>query len=155
ALVRPHMFRRTMSIISGQEPDAEIALGLQLKHAARRALANRSTPGYAAVDTNWANQFDTQLEIAAAKRFADLLHQRRDGSIVAVGPAAVRLQTGLDNVNAAIDQNPVLHAHTAAARTEITLLRDEFTNLHLGTINHCLWNPANAECQHSLPPEQR
>src|SRR6266511_5018022 len=35
AHVRPHMFRRTMSIITGQEPDAEIALGLQLKHAAR------------------------------------------------------------------------------------------------------------------------
>ena len=46
ALVRPHMFRRTMAVICGQEPDAEIALGLQLKHAARRALANRTTAGY-------------------------------------------------------------------------------------------------------------
>ena len=54
AHVRPHMFRRTMSIITGQEPDSEIALGLQLKHAARRALANAATPGYAAADTAWA-----------------------------------------------------------------------------------------------------
>jgi len=155
AHVRPHMFRRTMSIITGQEPDAEIALGLQLKHAARRALANRSTPGYAAIDTNWATQFDTQLELAAAKRLVDLLHQRRGGAVVAAGPAAARLHTGLDNVNATIDSDPALHAHTADARTEITLLRDEFADLHFGTINHCLWNPAHAECQNNLPPEQR
>ena len=60
--VRPHMFRRTMSIITGQEPDSEIALGLQLKHAARRALANAATPGYAAPDTAWAQELGNQLE---------------------------------------------------------------------------------------------
>jgi hypothetical protein len=153
--VRPHMFRRTMSIITGQEPDSEIALGLQLKHAARRALANAATPGYAAADTAWANELGNQLELAAARRMTDLLHARRDGRAVAVGPGAARLHTGLDNVNAALDSTPALHAQHADQRTEITLLRDEFADLHFGTINHCLWDPAQAECQNALPPGQR
>jgi hypothetical protein len=153
--VRPHMFRRTMSIITGQEPDAEIALGLQLKHAARRALANAATAGYAAADTAWAHEFGNQLELAAARRMTDLLHARRDGHTVAVGPGAARLHAGLDKVNAALSSAPVLHAQHADQRTEITLLRDEFADLHFGTINHCLWDPAQAECQNALPPAQR
>jgi hypothetical protein len=153
--VRPHMFRRTMSIITGQEPDSEIALGLQLKHAARRALANAATPGYAAADTAWAKELGNQLELAAARRLADLLHARRDGHAVAAGPGAARLHTGLDKVNAALASTPALHAQPADPRTEITLLRDEFADLHFGTINHCLWDPAQAECQNALPPAQR
>lgn len=153
--IRPHMFRRTMSTITGQEPDSEIALGLQLKHAARRALANAATPGYAAADTAWAQEFGNQLELAAAWRLADLLHARRDGHTVAVGPGAARLHAGLDNVNAALGSTPALHAQPADQRTEITLLRDEFADLHFGTINHCLWNPAQAECQNALPTAQR
>jgi hypothetical protein len=151
--VRPHMFRRTMSIITGQEPDSEIALGLQLKHAARRALANAATPGYAAADTAWAREFGNQLELAAARRLADLLHARRDGHPVAAGPGAARLHAGLDKVNAALDNTPALHAQHADQRTEITLLRDEFADLHFGTINHCLWDPAQAECQNTLAEE--
>jgi integrase len=50
--VRPHMFRRTMAIIASQEPDSEIALGLQLKHAARRALSS-STRRLAAANSSW------------------------------------------------------------------------------------------------------
>jgi hypothetical protein len=153
--VRPHMFRRTMSIITGQEPDSEIALGLQLKHAARRALANAATPGYAGADTAWAREFGNQLELAAARRLADLLHARRDGHAVAVGPGAARLHAGLDKVNAALGSTPALRAQPADQRTEITLLRDEFADLHFGTINHCLWDPAQAECQNTLPPAQR
>jgi hypothetical protein len=149
------MFRKTMSIITGQEPDSEIALGLQLKHAARRALANAATPGYASPDTAWASELGSQLELTAARRMTDLLHARRDGHAVAVGPGAARLHTGLDNVNAALDTTPALHAQHADQRTEITLLRDEFAGLHFGTINHCLWDPAQAECQNALPPGQR
>lgn len=155
AHVRPHMFRKTMSIITGQEPDSEIALGLQLKHAARRALANAATPGYAAADTAWASELGNQLELAAARRMTDLLHARRDGHAVAAGPGAARLHAGLDKVNAALESAPALHAQHADQRTEITLLRDEFADLHFGTINHCLWDPAQAECQNALPPGQR
>ncbi|WP_223308886.1 hypothetical protein [Glutamicibacter nicotianae] len=57
----PHMFRRTMAIITAQQPDGEIALGLQLKHAARRAIANGTTGGYAADTAEWAKEFEHEL----------------------------------------------------------------------------------------------
>ncbi|KOG54427.1 hypothetical protein ADK76_23470 [Streptomyces griseoflavus] len=104
--VRSHMFRKTMSVIAGREPDSEFALGLQLKHAARRALANCTTQAYAQMDTKWAKEFDQQLEHAAALRLVDLLKARRTGEKVAVGPGAERLHTGLDQVIATMDADP-------------------------------------------------
>ncbi|MGW4890689.1 hypothetical protein ACWEQL_00240 [Kitasatospora sp. NPDC004240] len=154
-LVRPHMFRKTMAVIAAQEPDGEIALGIQLKHAARRALANRTTLAYGKPDARWAKEFDNQLQSAAARKLVSLLKARRVGETIAVGPGAARFHAGLDKVNAVIDQSPVLRAQLADERLEITLLRDEFANLHLGTVNHCLWNAPTAECQNQLPAEQR
>lgn len=155
ALVRPHMFRHTMSIIAAQEPDGEIALGLQLKHAARRALANRITLAYGKPDARWAKEFDNQLQVAAAKKLVSLLQARRAGQSIAVGPGAARFHAGLDKVNDVIEQSATLRAQLADERLEITLLRDEFASLHLGTVNHCLWNAPTAECQNQLPPDQR
>ena len=155
ALVRPHMFRHTMSIIAAQEPDGEIALGLQLKHAARRALANRTTLAYGKPDARWAKEFDNQLQVAAAKKLVSLLQTRRAGQRIAIGPGAARFHAGLDKVNDVINQSAALRAQLADERLEITLLRDEFANLHLGTVNHCLWNAPTAECQNQLPPDQR
>ncbi|MCX4596467.1 hypothetical protein OG819_44515 [Streptomyces sp. NBC_01549] len=153
--VRPHMFRRTMSIIASQQPDGDIALGIQLKHAARRALANRLTGAYGKTDAKWAKEFDTDLQTAAAQKLAGLLKARRSGATIAVGPGAARFHAGLDKVNAAIEANSTLRAQVADERLEITLLRDEFANLHLGTVNHCLWNAPTAECHNQLPPAQR
>lgn len=155
ALVRPHMFRHTMSIIAAQEPDGEIALGLQLKHAARRAMANRTTLAYGKPDARWAKEFDNQLQVAAAKKLVSLLQARRAGHIIAAGPGAARFHAGLDKVNDVIEQSAALRAQIADERLEITLLRDEFADLHLGTVNHCLWNAPTAECQNQLPPDQR
>jgi hypothetical protein len=155
ALVRPHMFRHTMSIIAAQEPDGEIALGLQLKHAARRALANRTTLAYGKPDARWAKEFDNQLQVAAAKKLVFLLQAHRAGQTIAVGPGAARFHAGLDKVNDVIEQSATLRAQLADERLEITLLRDEFASLHLGTVNHCLWNAPTAECQNQLPPGQR
>ncbi|RBM18605.1 hypothetical protein DI005_18015 [Prauserella sp. PE36] len=153
--IRPHMFRRTMSIICSQEPDSEIALGHQLKHLARRTLANRITQGYSRMDTHWAKEFDNQLELAAAGRLVELLKSRRSGTDVAVGPAAAKLHSGLDNVIATMNRAPALRAQLADEQIEVLLLRDEFADLHFGTVNHCLWDPAQAECQNSLPEGQR
>ncbi|MFD9223327.1 hypothetical protein ACFWDI_25730 [Streptomyces sp. NPDC060064] len=153
--VRPHMFRRTMSIIASQQPDGDIALGIQLKHAARRALANRLTGAYGKPDAKWAKEFDTDLQTAAAQKLVGLLQARRTGATIAVGPGATRFHAGLDKVNAVIVANSTLRAQVADERLEITLLRDEFANLHLGTVNHCLWNAPTAECQNQLPPAQR
>lgn len=84
-----------------------------------------------------------------------LLQARRTGTTIAVGPGATRFHAGLDKVNAVIEANSTLRAQVADERLEITLLRDEFANLHLGTVNHCLWNAPTAECQNQLPPAQR
>ncbi|MDH6128826.1 hypothetical protein [Kitasatospora sp. GP82] len=154
-LVRPHMFRRTMSVLAAQEPDGEIALGLQLKHAARRALSNRLTLSYGKADTKWAKEFDTQMERAAAKKLVALLQARRSGQTVAVGPGAGRFHAGLDKINTSLADEPALRAQLADERLQATLLQGEFANLHLGTINHCLWNAPTAECQNQLPVEQR
>ncbi|MFH8384718.1 hypothetical protein ACH4E7_27895 [Kitasatospora sp. NPDC018058] len=154
-LVRPHMFRKTMAVIAAQEPDGEIALGIQLKHAARRALANRTTLAYGKPDARWAKEFDNQLQTVAAKKLATLLQARRAGQTIAVGPGAARFHAGLDRVNKAVEQSISLRAQIADERLEITLLREEFADLHLGTINHCLWNAPTAECQNQLPPDQR
>ncbi|MXG28024.1 hypothetical protein [Streptomyces sp. YIM 132580] len=155
ALVRPHMFRHTMSIIAAQEPDGEITLGLQLKHAARRAMANRTPLAYGKPDARWAKEFDNQLQVAAAKKLVSLLQARRAGQVIAVGPGAARFHAGLDKVNDVIEQSATLRVQIADERLEITLLRDEFADLHLGTVNHCLWNAPTAECQNQLPPDQR
>ncbi|MFJ5779830.1 hypothetical protein [Streptomyces sp. NPDC093094] len=155
AHVRSHMFRRTMSVITGREPDSEIALGLQLKHAASRALANCTTQGYAQMDTAWAKEFDQQLEHAAALRLVDLLKARRAGEKVAVGPGADRLHAGLDQVITAMDHDPVLRAQIADERAEAALLAKQFPHLHLGTINHCMFDAPQAECQTQLPADQR
>lgn len=156
--VHPHMLRKTMAVITRQEPDGEIALGLQLKHAARRALANRVTEGYGHKDPAWAKEFDDQLEVAAAARLVELLRDRQSGEDVAVGPGAARLHSGLDKVLDRIEQaqdDPGLRAQVMDDRTLALLLREEFPALHWGTLNHCLWDADTAECQNSLPQELR
>lgn len=155
AHVRSHMFRKTMSGIASREPDSEIALGLQLKHAARRALANRTTQAYGKMDTAWIKEFDQQLEYAAGLKLVGLLKARRDGEAVAVGPGAARLHAGLDKVIAVIDTDPQLRAQIADERLEASLLASEFPELHLGTLNHCLFDAPQAECQNELPEDQR
>ncbi|MFF9870096.1 hypothetical protein ACF1G0_32745 [Streptomyces sp. NPDC013953] len=42
----PHMFRKTMAMLTRDYPGSEIAVGMQLQHVATRALANRTTQGY-------------------------------------------------------------------------------------------------------------
>lgn len=61
----------------------------------------------------------------------------------------------MDNVLATLGSDPVLQAQIADERLQVSLLRDEFADLHLGTVNHCLWQPSTAECQKQLPVERR
>src|SRR5699024_9932118 len=68
----PHMFRRTMAVITAQQPDGEIALGIQLKHAARRAVANATTSGYASETPEWAAEFEHELQDAVAARLVGM-----------------------------------------------------------------------------------
>ncbi|MCL7369590.1 hypothetical protein [Streptomyces ardesiacus] len=159
--VRPHQFRKTMSVICGQEPDGEIALGIQLKHAARRILANPTTHSYAAPNGAWMREFDDRLATAAAAKLTGLLAARTTGATVAVGPAATRLHAGLDRVAAQLepaitqDDPPTLQALGADAHTAAALLRSELLALRFGTLNHCLWQPEWAECTQHLPEGER
>ncbi|MFI6495548.1 hypothetical protein [Streptomyces sp. NPDC050564] len=146
------MFRRTMSVITGREPGSEVALGLQLKHAAHRALANWHHAGNAQMDTTWAKEFDQQHEYAAALRLVDLLRARRTGEKVAVGPGADRLHAGLDTVISTMNEDPVLRAQIADEQAEAALLATQFGNLHLRTVNDCMFVAPQAECQTSCPP---
>ncbi|WP_158564895.1 hypothetical protein [Streptomyces sp. AC1-42W] len=57
----PHRFRKTMSMLAGTHPGAEIALGMQLKHVATRALSNQVTGGYMAGDHDWAKLLNTAI----------------------------------------------------------------------------------------------
>jgi integrase len=86
--IAPHQFRKTMSILVSNEPGAEIALGLQLKHAAVRALANRSTQGYAASDTRWARLPDSAIEVARFTRPHELYERHHAGETIGYGPGA-------------------------------------------------------------------
>ncbi|MGW0771820.1 hypothetical protein [Streptomyces sp. NPDC002676] len=91
----------------------------------------------------------------ATDRIADTLKARRTGEKVAVGPGAERLHAGLDQVIAAMEDDPVLRAQIADERAEAALLADQFPNLHLGAINHCMFDAPQAECQNELPADQR
>ncbi|MGW3060695.1 integrase [Streptomyces goshikiensis] len=155
--VAPHMFRKTMSMLVATEPGAEIALGLQLKHAATRALANRSTQGYGASDANWARLLDTAIEDARFMRLRDLYDQHHEGVVIGYGPGADRLTHTFNSVKKA-----ALAATRAAKigdkRTEYDLLHKARVTLRFGKLNHCTLDHnhpegANASKKRSSPPD--
>ncbi len=138
----PHMFRRTMAVITANEPDGEIALGITLKHNAVRALANATTSGYGAPTPEWAREFDHQSKDAAAGELIADWSRHAQGEKSLRGPGAGTFANGLDGV-------------AKRAKTTVTigndrmlrdLLRDEFATIKLGTLNHCLGDPAKSLC---------
>ncbi|MFG1995227.1 hypothetical protein ACGFJ7_35160 [Actinoplanes sp. NPDC048988] len=152
--VAPHMFRKTMAMLAGAEPSSEIALGIQLKHVAVRALANRSTPGYAASDNAWAVLLDNELEQARFAHLRELYDEHRTGDSLGTGPAAERLAGAFRTVQA------TALARQGDARTEYDLLRKARISIRFGKLNHCLFddtNPAGAKCLESatVPPGHR
>lgn len=152
--VAPHMFRKTMAMLAGTEPSSEIALGIQLKHVAVRALANRSTPGYAASDNSWAVLLDTALEEARFTHLRELYDEHQVGHSIGTGPAAERLSSAFR----AVQQTAL--ARQGDARTEYDLLRKATISLRFGKLNHCLFddnNPAGAKCLEGtiVPPGHR
>jgi integrase len=138
----PHMFRRTMAVVTANEPDGEIALGITLKHNAIRALANATTSGYGAPTPEWANEFEHQAKEAAAGELVADWARRDRGERNTRGPGAAIFVNALDRVTD--------RAHTAALlgsdRMLRNLLRDEFSTIRLGTLNHCLGDPSKAAC---------
>lgn len=145
----PHMFRRTMAVITAQQPDGEIALGIQLKHAARRAVANGTTSGYASETPEWAAEFEHELQEAVAARLVGTWSGTSAAKIPLAGAGAQRFRDRLDEVETEIGNTTKI----GDERTLRSLLRDQFSTLRWGTVNHCLGIPEQAACLKGLPPE--
>jgi len=149
--VLPHMFRRTMALLTDQFAGSEIALGIQLKHVATRALANRTTQGYTAADTSWAEHLDTAIEAARFRRLQDLYQDHKDGKPIGFGPAAERIEATFATIT------DTVKARGGDATVERGLLRAARISLRFGNLNHCAFdetNPVGALCLENtiVPP---
>jgi hypothetical protein len=146
----PQMFRKTMAMLTGIEPGAEIALGIQLKHAVTRVLANRVTQGYAASDTNWAKLLDTALDEARFAKLSEFYDDHHAGKTIGFGPGADRLTATFDAIKqSAHDLVDRGAARQGDARVEYDLLRKARISIRFGQLNHCTLdknNPAGAKC---------
>ncbi|MFG2483376.1 integrase [Streptomyces virginiae] len=149
--VRPHMFRRTMAMLTDQFAGSEIALGMQLKHIATRALANRATRGYAAPDPAWAAHLDNTVHAARFRRLKDLYEAHGRGENIGFGPGAERLKDVFDQITA------TAKARHGDARVETDLLRKARITIRFGILNNCLFDerqPSGALClENAVVPE--
>ena len=149
--IRPHMFRRTMAMLTDQFPGSEIALGIQLKHIASRALANRSTQGYAAADSAWADHLESAIQAARFRRLEDLYQTHKAGETLGYGPAAERMAHTFNDIQHTVQ------ARGGDATVERALLRKARISIRFGVLNHCAMddnNPAGAAClEHAVVPE--
>jgi hypothetical protein len=161
ARVAPHMFRKTMSMLTGTQPGAEIALGIQLKHVAVRALANRATQGYSACDTAWEKLLDTGAADARFARLSEFYDAHHAGKTIGFGPAAQKLTAVFDAIRkTAQDTATASEARQGGSRAEYDLLRKARIPIRFGKLNHCTLdesNPAGARCLEgtTVPPEHR
>jgi hypothetical protein len=138
----PHMFRRTMAVITANEPDGEIALGITLKHNAVRALANATTSGYGAPTSEWAKEFEHHAKEATAGELVADWARHAQGERTVRGRGATTFVNGL----AEVTNRATTTVAIGNERMLRNLLRDEFATIRLGTLNHCLGDPAKALC---------
>ncbi|WP_461480009.1 hypothetical protein [Mycobacterium sp. HUMS_1102779] len=138
----PHMFRRTMAVLTANEPDGEIALGITLKHNATRALANATTSGYGAPTPEWAKEFEHHAKEAAAGELVADWARHANGDREVRGPGAATFVNSLSNVTDRAETTTAI----GNERMLRNLLRDEFTTIRLGTLNHCLGDPSKSLC---------
>ena len=146
----PQMFRKTMAMLTGTEPGAEIALGIQLKHVAVRMLSNRVTQGYAATDATWAKLLDTALDEARFTKLSEFYDTYHAGQTIGSGPGADKITAAFDGVKQAardlVDRGLARHGD---ARVEYDLLRKARITIRFGKLNHCTLdesNPTGAKC---------
>ncbi|MGW5401961.1 integrase [Streptomyces sp. NPDC003952] len=149
--VSPHMFRRTMAMLTDQFPGSEIALGIQLKHAAARALANRTTQGYAATAESWAKHLDQAVEAARFRNLRELFDTHKAGRPIGFGPGAEQLSRAFDKIR------DTVAAQSGDASVEDAMLRKARISIRFGTLNNCLFdaaNPVGALCLENavIPP---
>ncbi|MGV9941185.1 integrase [Streptomyces sp. NPDC003401] len=149
--IRPHMFRKTMAMLTDQFPNSEIATGIQLKHIAKRALANATTRSYAASDDNWAKYLEDALDSVKFRKIKDLYERHTAGEEIGFGPGADRVKDAFDQISTTVK------ARSGDARTADTLLRTTRIHIRFGMLNNCTadhTNPVGAVClENAIIPE--
>jgi hypothetical protein len=140
-----------MAMLTDQFPGSEIALGIQLKHIASRALANRSTQGYANADDSWAEHLESAIDAARFRRIEDLYHAHKAGQPVGYGPGADRITQTFNDIPLTVQ------ARGGDATVERAMLCKGRLSIRFGALNHCVMdesNPAGAAClDNAIIPE--
>ncbi|MFJ8624896.1 hypothetical protein ACIRD3_18905 [Kitasatospora sp. NPDC093550] len=148
--VTPHMFRRTMAMLTRDHPGSEIAVGMQLKHVAARALANRTTQAYMDHDPKWARHLTHAIAERRFQRLKDLFDADTRGETIGYGPGADRMRQAFAAVRHQADQlRSTAAAQRGDARVEHDLLRRTRISVRFGKLNHCTMNdddPTGAKC---------
>ncbi|MCX4523283.1 hypothetical protein OG402_38255 [Streptomyces anulatus] len=148
--VTPHMFRRTMAMLTRDYPGSEIAVGMQLKHVATRALANRSTQGYMAKDPAWSRHLNDAIAERRFERVKEMFLADGRGENIGFGPAAERMRETFQSVrNKAEELRANGMAQRGDVRVEFDLLRRTRLTIRFGKLNHCTLdesNPVGAKC---------
>lgn len=140
-----------MAMLNDQFPGSEIAMGIQLKHIASRALANRSTQGYANADNSWADHLESAINAARFRRIEDLYHAHNAGELIGYGPGVDRITQTFNDIQHAVQ------ARGGDATVERAMLRNARLSIRFGALNHCVMdesNPAGAAClDNAIIPE--
>jgi hypothetical protein len=154
----PHMFRRTMAMLTRDFPGSEIAVGMQLKHAATRALANTTTQGYTEPTPAWASHLTTAISERRFEQLKELFDADGRGENIGYGPGADQLRDAFATVRTQAEH---LRANQKAQRgdlrVEYGLLRQVHLTVRFGKLNHCTMdeaNPVGAKClEDAVVPE--
>ncbi|MER5639218.1 hypothetical protein ABT095_19935 [Kitasatospora sp. NPDC002227] len=146
----PHQFRKTMSMLVGTHDGAEIALGIQLKHVATRALSNRVTQGYMSTDAEWSRMLDSAIEDAHFDRLKDFYDDYKAGRPIGFGPGAEKIMAEFAMLEKHAETlRSTGRARNGDARVEYDLLRKARVPLRFGKLNHCTFDerdPTGAVC---------
>ncbi|MGW0206117.1 hypothetical protein ACWDZ8_09940 [Streptomyces sp. NPDC003233] len=118
--VTPHMFRRTMAMLTRDYPGSEIAVGVQPKHAATRALANRWTQGYMDHDPSWARLLTTAIAERRFQRLRDLFDADSRGEAIGFGPGADQMRSAFAAVREKAGSPPSERKGPARGRSRRT-----------------------------------
>jgi hypothetical protein len=159
--VTPHMFRRTMAMLTRDYPGSEIAVGMQLKHAATRALANRWTQGYMDHAPSWARLLTTAIAERRFQRLRDLFDADSRGEAIGFGPGADQMRLAFAAVREKAEALRASgKAHRGDIRVEHGLLKRTHLSIRFGMLNHCTLdenNPVGAKCLEDaiVPPGHR
>lgn len=146
----PHMFRRTMAMLTREFPGSEIASGMQLKHVATRALANTTTQQYGEASPAWARYLTTAIAERRFERLKELFDADGRGESIGFGPGADRMREAFAAVRAKAEAlRATNQAQRGDLRVEHDLLRRTHLSIRFGKLNHCTLddnNPVGAKC---------